>query len=458
MKSPKFFDPRSSFFTFIILCMKKSLFVLLICFALPLAVNSNSPVEKPNLLAGTAKVNITPKVEPVHDSIYARCLVLSMDGRRIAFVSVDLPGMSSNTVKKVCKEKYGIDHLLICSTHNHSAPFRFSKTDHSSLYEERVIECVKRASSNLFEATISAGRKSFPQLGFIRLIVRDDGHARESWDQDEQHSYLNRERIPYGPVDEEVGVLKVSDKNGNPKVIIMNYACHSDVVCDNYEISADYPGVAVKKVEEAFGNKVNCLFVNGAAGNVAPLFTVPRRTGSNDPLKTDYTQMDKMGAILAYETVKVAKSIGACSMETSIKYMEDSLQFTGRFDKTLKFNVHVATMLINNEILIALSPGELFVQLALDWKKKMQGEIQHPMFFGYTWIKGNSPGYVPDIKGAALGGFGADQSERGIEVGAGEQLMNRQYENYFRLTGLMRNEIGPSGFKRGPRWKVELVQ
>ena len=36
------------------------------------------------LLAGTAKINITPASdEPLHDSVYARVLVLDMDGRRI---------------------------------------------------------------------------------------------------------------------------------------------------------------------------------------------------------------------------------------------------------------------------------------------------------------------------------------------------------------------------------------
>jgi hypothetical protein len=437
--------------------MKTYTVFLFICLLFPFVSNTQTISAKSKLLAGTAKVNMTPVTEPVHDSIYARCVVLENEGRRFAFVSVDLPGMESNRVKQLCKERYGIDHLLICASHNHSAPFRFSKTDYSAFYEEQVLVCVQVASSKLFEATICAGRKSFPQLGFIRLIVRDDGHARESWYHDEWHSYLNRERIPYGPVDNEVGVVKIADVNGNPKVILMNYACHADAVCDNYEVSADYPGVAARRVEEAFGNQVNCLFVNGGGGNVAPLFTVPRRTGPDDPLKTDYSQMEKMGEILAYETVKVAKTIQPQNQETSIRYMEDSLQFTGRFDRTISYNIHIATMLINDDILIALSPGELFAQLAIDWKEKISGEVAHPLFFGYTWIEGRSPGYVPDIKGAALGGFGADQNDNGIEVGAGEQLMNRQYANYFKLSGLMRNQVGPSGFIRGPRWEVKLI-
>jgi hypothetical protein len=41
-----------------------------------------------------------------------------------------------------------------------------------------------------------------------------------------------------------------------------------------------------------------------------------------------------------------------------------------------------------------------------------------------------------------------------IEVGAGEAIFNKHYENYFYLTGLMRDKPGPVGFKTGPRWIV----
>src|SRR5450755_1397591 len=75
------------------------------------------------LLAGTAKVNITPKSdEPLHDSVYARSLVLDLDGQRLAFVSVDLAVFTSERVEKICKEKYGIEEVMLCSSHNHSEP------------------------------------------------------------------------------------------------------------------------------------------------------------------------------------------------------------------------------------------------------------------------------------------------------------------------------------------------
>ena len=82
----------------------------------------------------------------------------------------------------------------------------------------------------------------FPSWVFNRLIVREDGHSRESWFSDDHYTGENPERIPFGPVDPEVGVIKIEDMNGQARAILMNYAMHSDIVCSNYEISADYPG------------------------------------------------------------------------------------------------------------------------------------------------------------------------------------------------------------------------
>lgn len=136
---------------------------------------------------------------------------------------------------------------------------------------------------------------------------------------------------------------------------------------------------------------------------------------------------------------------------------DTALAFTGRFDSSKHFDVHLTTLLINDDIVIAANPGELFAELGIDWKQKMRQEVANPFYFGYTWSGGRWPGYVPGIKGAALGGFGADQDHGMIEVGAGEAIFNKHLENYYRLTGLMRDEPGPSGFKRGPRWTVVPV-
>jgi hypothetical protein len=209
-------------------------------------------------------------------------------------------------------------------------------------------------------------------------------------------------------------------------------------------------------VEEAVGG-LNCLFVQGAGGNIESLIISSRRTGPDDPFQTDYGTIERVGGLLAHETVKLARSLSPpARKETTIRYMNDSLKFTGRFDKDAAFDVHFSTILINDDVVIATFPGEPFVQLQLDWKKK--ADVPHPFLFGYTWHRGTWPNYVPDIKSAALGGYGADQSNpRMIEVGSGEAVVNKHLENIYRLTGLMREGPGPVGFKPGPRYRVTPV-
>jgi neutral ceramidase len=415
-----------------------------------------------SLRAGTAKVNITPATdEPIHDSIYARSLVLEGDGVRIAFVAVDLAVFTSPRIEKVCREKYGISQVMLCSSHNHSEPQPQGKRSFqagnpfAAFYEDRIIEAVGEAVRTLFPARIAAGRKTFPQLGFNRLIVREDGHARESWFSDNHYTSENPERIPFGPVDPEVGVIRIDDAKGQPRAILMNYACHADIVCFNYAVSADYPGIACRKVEEAFGNQVTCLFVQGAGGNVESLQISSRRKGPDDPFQTDYAPMVRTGELLAFQAIKLAKSLSPSTGGQDIRFMEDSLHFTGRFDTKLDYTVHLSTLLINKDIAIAACPGELFAQLSLDWKKQMELAEVQPFLFGYTWSEGSWPGYVADVRSAALGGYGADQGSTLIEPGAGEAMMTRQLIDFYRLNSLMRDKPGPVGFKAGSQWVIK---
>ena len=434
--------------------MTLNFFLLIFCIVF---ISQTLSAVSGKLLAGTAKVNITPeKYElPIHDSLYARSLVMDVNGLRLAFISIDLGGYTNDNLIKICKEKYGISQLFICPSHTHSG----ARNRNTNILEDQLVLAIDLAVRNMFEARISAGERSFPQLGFNRLIIRDDGHAREAWFEDDHYGYINYERIPFGPVDPAVGVIKIEDIKGQTRAIIMNYACHSDAVWGNYAISADYPGVACRLVEEAFGKKANCLFIEGAAGNIAPLFKTPGRDGPDDPFQTDYSLIERMGKLLAIETIKLTESLTPKAKdEADIKYMTDSLKFTGRFDKSIGFNIYFSTILINDNIVIATFPGEPFIKFQLDWKeeiKKVEGA--HPFFFGYTWNGGRWPGYVADIRGAALGGYGADQSERIIEVGAGESIMNRHLKNFYRINGLMRDEPGPVGFKHGTRYLVTPV-
>ena len=412
-------------------------------------------VWRGELLAGTAKIDITPENpnKPVHDHVNARVLVLQIKDKRLAFVSVDLGVYTSEQVVAACKEKFGLSQILLSSSHTHSDP----GSSYKDFYEAQIIKAVGIALQNMFPARICGGHRSFPQLGFNRLVIREDGHARESWVSDEHYLCENPDRIPFGPVDPEVGIIKIEDTRGQTRAVVMNYACHADVVCQNYAVSADFPGVACRKVEEAFGTNCTCLFVQGAAGNIESLIISSRRNGPDDPFQTDYNSIERVGHLLSYEAIKLAKSMHPKpDNETSIRCLSDSLKFKGRFDQDKVFDVHICTILINDDIAIAAVPGEPFVQLQLDWKQRVL--VSQSFVFGYTWFQGTWPNYIPDIVSAARGGYGADQNgPTMIEVGAGEAIMNKHLENTLRLSGLMRATPGPVGWTPGDRWIYTAV-
>jgi neutral ceramidase len=136
--------------------------------------------------------------------------------------------------------------------------------------------------------------------------------------------------------------------------------------------------------------------------------------------------------------------------------MNDSLNFTSHFDKDAAFGVQFSTILINDEIVIATFPGEPFVQLQLDWKKKVAVVLS--FLFGYTWQRGQvvepRSGHRVHGTGRLRGGAVEPEDDRGrLRRGGDEQAP----ENIDRLTGLMGEEPGPVGFKCGPRHQVTPV-
>jgi len=391
------------------------------------------------LMAGTGKINISPTTlennRTLLDSIYARSLILQVQNTRIAFISFDLGGYTNPELLNKLKKDYALNEIYFCPSHTHSGA-----TDRNTI-EAKVTQVIKQASDNMFEAKLSAGHRETPQLTFNRLIIRDNGHAREAWyaDAEEHFRYLNKERLPFGPVDNSVGVIRIDDVSGKLRAIIMNFACHPDaLVAVRSVVSSEYVGYANQYVENAFNNTVNCLFIQGGAGNQCPLFKTP--TNGEGP-EQYFDMVKRMGKLLGIEAVMLTNELFPNPNEkASILLKTDSLDLPNRFDDDVA-RIHFSTILINNKYAIATFPGEPFIKFQLDWKREM-GPYSVPFFFGYTWNGGKWPTYVPDVRSAALGGYGADWGPVRAP-GCGEAVMTRHLNNYYVIAGLMRSTQGP---------------
>jgi neutral ceramidase len=354
------------------------------------------------------------------------------DGRtQMAIVTMDLSRPVSDRLRERVVSELQIPLVLMAVSHTHSGPALPAEPDEPSTYREeavrKIFDAVKRASESMFPARLAVARGSL-QLGYNRLLRRDDGRSRALFD--------NLERIPYGPVDPEFMLLGVLDQAGAVKALLVHYAVHAVVLGPtNCKYSADYPGVLLDRIESAMPG-VQAMFVQGAAGDVNPLFMA--RTGDEEK---DFAVVRKMGETLAGEVLRAARTLRPLeAARQPIQFRTEVLKFSDRWEKQNSVEVGISTVLIGRDVAIAAMPGEPLHRLQTQWKH--EADVPHAFFYGYTISTGGGwPGYIPDVRSAAYGGYGADVTTR-IEPGAGERIVLRHLIHLYDLLGMWRDKPG----------------
>jgi neutral ceramidase len=424
---------------------------LILLAALALSATASTAAE---LKAGVARIEITPSslmplygyanrkcgpADGTHDPLFAKVLVLDAGDSRMAIVTADLGSLVSENLRRDVASKLNIPVLLLSASHTHSAPAFLpfgsapASSEEATSYlvelERKIFSAIQSASQSMFPARLGIGKGSL-QLGYNRLLLREDGRARAVFD--------NLERIPYGPVDPELVLLRVEDADGRAKALLLHYAAHAVVLGPtSCKYSADYPGVVQTAVEkELEGTQV--MFVQGGAGDINPLFQ-----GRSGREADDFAVMEKMGQLLAAEVLRTNKMVRPLApVVDPIKVRSEILTFKDRWEKDRTLDVGITTILIGREIAIATVPGEPLHKLQKMWKE--QADVAYPLFYGYTYSAGGTwAGYVPDLRSAAYGGYGADASTR-IEVGAGEKIMLRHLTLLYDLLGMWKDKPGRS--------------
>lgn len=399
--------------------------------------------ELVTLRAGVARVEITPSgsmpmygyanracgpSNGTHDPLHAKVVVLESALSRIAIVTLDLGSMTSDRLRRDVAEKLHIPLVLLASSHTHSAPAflpSLSSSQNNAEYlaelEKKIFEAIRRASESMFEARLSVGRGSV-QLGYNRLVRRGHDRTRAVFD--------NLERIPYGPLDPEFMLLEVADAAGNPKALLVHYAVHAVVLGPkSCKFSADFPGAMQSAIEAAVPG-IQAMFVQGGAGDINPLFQ-----GRAGDATQDFAFVDRMGNLLATEVLKARTSMQAMTQRSlPIRSSSALMTFSDRWEKSRTHEIGLSTVLIGRDIAIAAIPGEPLHKLQTTWKQ--QADVAFPLFYGYTWSNGGEwPGYLPDIRSAAYGGYGADSTATRVEVGAGDRILQQQLSHLYGLRG-----------------------
>lgn len=264
--------------------------------------------------AGFAKINITPAwpvpmsgygdrkgpSKGVHDSLYVRATAFSDGTNKALLVSADVIGFSHALWKEISdsiEKKFGVkkEYMMLAAVHNHSGPVTRVYNEDSS---EAVVKYVDVLKSGIIEAAGNAFHSMQPSdISTGKGICKMNINRRAS--NGKGQTTLGRN--PYAPCDHEVGVMKVSDKSGRAKGIIINWPCHAVVLGqNNYLITSDWPGAAAQYVEDRFDNGLISQITVGASGDINPIY------GPGDFDGGESFARAAVGEDLAIEAMKVA--------------------------------------------------------------------------------------------------------------------------------------------------------
>ncbi len=419
------------------------------------------------LKGGVARVEITPQIglpmygygsrtspsQGVLDPLYARVLALEAGETRLAIVTLDLGQVTKpwlDRLREAARKSSQVSFMLVVASHTHSGPAMQGECPSKpwpaweTAALDKIAKAIDEAFQRLVPVQLGTGYGT-AYIGHNRLRVNAEGMA--TWFE------RNLTKVPTSPVDPTVAVLRVDRADGRPLALLVNYACHPVVFrADNLQYSADYPGVMMKTVEQAFDGEPLCFFMQGAAGDINPYFAVT-------PLAEDAVkQRDWTGEQLGQEAIRVAKRIKTqAAAAASLDFAEELLPARLRWNKEkvrqemiksrgqqaaddyaaclkTEFQLPVATVLINKQIAFMSMPGEPFVEFQMNWRQRCP--VPEAFFVGYA---NGSFGYLPTIQAATRGGYGAATNATRVEVGAGERMVNHAVVKVYEMLGRLRD-------------------
>ena len=246
--------------------MKTSIITLIALLLVSLAV------EAAQLQAGVAKVDITDRTVPVNDPLYAKALVLRDGDTTAAIITVDAVaigelGRIKNDflahVRAQLQKELNIppSNVLINASHCHGIV--------CNDYEKRAVQAVRDACRNMVPVKVGAGRGHENRISENRRLLLKNGS-----ETDVRHAYSlapDEEVASIGPIDPEIGLLRLDKPNGQPLAVVYNFAVHPIQGVPSHGNTADIVGFASKAIEEALGDGALALFLQGCAGDINPV-------------------------------------------------------------------------------------------------------------------------------------------------------------------------------------------
>lgn len=244
----------------------------------------------PPLGIGVSGYYIPRFAKGIIDDLTTSALVLSMNDKMIALISVDACGIDTvliNKYSEAIEEKTGIkkENVFISATHTHTGgllvPTSAFEADEDVIHKyaefvgERIVDAVSLAILDLKPSKMGYIVGWAPErVAYIRRYKMKDGSTMTC-------PPVNNPDIDYpiGELDQRVNVLRF-DREGGESIVLVNYGLHADTV-NGELLSSDWPGWMKKTLDKALDG-VKCIFFNGAEGDVGSTNVNPKDGDMND--------------------------------------------------------------------------------------------------------------------------------------------------------------------------------
>ncbi|MCP4815334.1 MAG: hypothetical protein GY888_22735, partial [Planctomycetaceae bacterium] len=265
---------KSCWFTrCLLLGTARSLVSVIACSLVLILLLGNSRLQAAQLQAGAAKIDIS-RVEsgPLESPLFAKALVIKGEATTAVLVTLDvvsfgeigyIPNDFIANVRARAKKELGLNpgHIMFNASHCHGAP--------SKDVEERTFQVIKKAAANLVPVHVGVGAGREDRVMENRRMFLKNG---KEIDVRQAYSLPPDEEIAgVGPVDSEIGILRLDREDGRTLALVYNFACHPIQGVPSGNQTADMTGFASQVIEDNLDEGTIALFIQGCGGDINPI-------------------------------------------------------------------------------------------------------------------------------------------------------------------------------------------
>ncbi len=260
------------------------------------------------LFAGAAKEITTPPIgtflygyrpdiaaESVHDDLSVTALALRQCDTVTLLITSEIGDIQTElcaeTIKKIAAE-CSVDekHILISSTHTHSAP-NLSGVEgwgdidmpyYNNIFLPAIITASRKALASLAPAEVAVGT-THSNVGINRRQQHPDGR-------------IGLGQNPHGCYDPNMTVIAIRNSETKEGILnLIHYGCHGTSAGLERRITRDWSGIMIDRLEKE--THTLTAFWNGAIGDVGPRLTNGETTGN-----ISYTE--ELGGVAAFDAIR----------------------------------------------------------------------------------------------------------------------------------------------------------